>query len=463
MINSLPTINLLERLKTKAAKICIAGLGYTGLPFAISLAESGFQVLGIDTDQKLLDALSNGLTKIKDDALHDRLLECLQSRKLRVDSRVQSEDAFDCAVVCVPTPVGQNGQPDMHHIRDAVRSLLPSLRRPGLVIIESSVYPGATRNEISTWVNDCGRLVGKDIFLSYCPERIDPGNTIYHLENTPRIISGIDEQSAKLAHALYSSIVKAKLVLVSDTTTAEVVKSFENASRLVNISLVNELARLCEALGVDVHEVVTAASSKPFGFQPYFPSAGAGGHCLPKDSVYLLSAARVYGSPMSTLAAAVDVNDRQPLRIANIIMEHISSSQANVLIVGLGYKENIGDLRDSPGVKICYKLKSLGHRVTAFEPNVSKEELQRLEVDTIVDSEDAVIGYFDCVCVVQHHQGTQQLIDKLVRLGSCKTIVDCKGKLRISSDSNVRMVRIGDGRGSTVTRQASVEKILEQQ
>lgn len=331
-----------EKIKDKSALVGIVGLGYVGLPLALAFAEAGFEVLGFDIRQGNVDSVNRGHSYIGDVA-DDRLSSVVSKKLLSATTGQSRLKEVDAVCICVPTPLTKTKEPDLSFIKKEAEEVSLNLRSGQLVILESTTYPGTTREIVLPILERSGLKEGTDFYLAYSPERVDPGNKKYAIRNTPKIVGGINPQSVRLAELLYRYIVDT-VVPVSSVEVAEMTKIFENVFRNVNIALVNELAQLCERMSMSVWEVIAAASTKPFGFMPFYPGPGVGGHCIPKDPYYLAYKARAYEFHTRFIELAAEINEQMPYYIVSRIMEALNArgrslNDARVLVLGAAYKK----------------------------------------------------------------------------------------------------------------------------
>jgi UDP-N-acetyl-D-glucosamine dehydrogenase len=364
--------------------VVVAGLGYVGLPLAMRAAEVGHQVVGYDTDAGRVKLLGAGESYIED-VPSGQLTAVLKSGAFRPSSEVRACAGFDVAVITVPTPL-QDGLPDLTYIEAAAHTLARYLRPGATVIVESTSYPGTTQEQVLPWLEDgSGLIAGTDFHLGYSPERIDPGNATWTLVSTPKIVSGIDADSLAAVQAFYRSIVE-HTVAVSSPREAELAKIIENTFRHVNIALVNELAMFAHGLGINVWEAIDAASTKPFGFMPFTPGPGVGGHCLPIDPSYLSwRVERALGQSFRFVELANDINGHMPDYVVRRLMMAFNARSrpvngSRILLLGLAYKKNTGDARESPAVRVAQLLRAMGADVRAADPHV----IETAVVDTVV-------------------------------------------------------------------------------
>ncbi len=387
---------LIDKIQYKTAVIGVVGLGYVGLPLAIAFAEAGFRVIGIDNQQSKLDMLYKGVSYI-DDVPGSRVESAVRSGKLQFyDSKV------DMAIICVPTPITEDKKPDLSYIIDAVKRVKGRLAsQESLVILESSTYPGTTRDVVLPILDGSAR------YIAYSPERVDPGSKKFNIKNTPKLVGGIDTESTELATLLYRQIID-KVVPVSSVEVAETAKLYENVFRNVNIALANEMALICEKIGVSVWEVIDAAATKPFGFMPFYPGVGVGGSCIPKDPHYLLDKAKEQGYRPALIKRAIAINERQPNRVKHWIIDTlirlgVNVEKAKVLVLGVAFKRNVSDVRESPSMELIGILQSWGTDVCYNDPYVPRiTNHKTLDLES-VELTDELLGSADCVVIATDH------------------------------------------------------------
>ncbi|MFD9820200.1 nucleotide sugar dehydrogenase [Streptomyces violascens] len=385
-----------------AAQLTVVGLGYVGLPLAVRAAEAGFTVTGLDTDEQRTKQLSSGSSYVEDvpDA---RLLTALNSGRLQMCANYQEVAGFDICVITVPTPL-RDGAPDLRCVEDAGRSIAPLITPASTVILESTTYPGTTEDVLVPLLEaGSGLIAGMDFHVGYSPERIDPGNAEWTLETTPKVVSGIDDRSLQAVKSFYDQIV-ARTVPVSSTRTAELTKLLENTFRQVNIALINELAMCARPLGVNIWEAIDAAATKPFGFMPFWPGPGVGGHCLPIDPSYLSwEVRRRLQYDVRFVSLANEINERMPEHVVDRVEKGLSRPLAGttVLVLGLAYKKNTGDVRESPAVALTQVLARRGARVRAVEPHA---DLRLISDDVLcVELTEDEVRSADAVVVATDH------------------------------------------------------------
>ena len=367
------TTTLLDRIHAKQAQIGVIGLGYVGLPLAVEFARAGFHVTGFDVDSTKIDAINAGRCYIPD-VPQEHLAEVVKSGHLRATSDMSKLGTMDVADICVPTPLRKTKDPDLSYVVKALEGVAAHLERGQLVILESTTYPGTTDEVAQPMLEAGGLKVDRDFFLAFSPERVDPGNPTYLTRNIPKIVGGHGPASTKAASTLYAQIV-ATVVPVSSTRVAEMVKLLENTFRAVNIGLVNELAQMCHKLDIDVWEVIEAAKTKPFGFMPFYPGPGLGGHCIPIDPNYLSWKARQYGFECRFIDLASQVNSSMPEFVVERIAEALNDVRkpingSRIHLYGIAYKRDVGDMRESPALDILELLSRRGATVTYSDPYV---------------------------------------------------------------------------------------------
>ncbi|SEB10626.1 nucleotide sugar dehydrogenase [Bacillus nitratireducens] len=401
-----------------SSKVTIIGLGYVGLPLAVLFAERGHAVLGLDKDTRKIESIIKGESYIPD-VSSNVLQNLLNERKLIVntpDKGVAEFQNSEYVIVTVPTPINENKEPDLSALVSASYYIQQHLQKGQTFIFESSTYPGTLEEVIIPIISQTGKKVGEDYYIGYSPERIDPANSQYSVETIPKVISGQTEQCKQKVQDLYSTIFDV-VVPVSSPKVAEMCKLFENIQRLVNISLVNELNILCESLNINFYEVLEAASTKPFGFTPYWPGPGIGGHCIPVDPLYFQWRIRKAGAISQLIEAAHVINEEMPEKIIGKV-KGVVQSPATVLIVGIAYKKDVNDLRESPALPIIQLLIKEGYKIEYHDPYISTAKIG----DTLYQSvslDEQRIKQADCILIVTDHsnidwnlfKGIERLID----------------------------------------------------
>ncbi len=370
---------LFHKIKTKTLKSGIIGLGYVGLPLAVEFAEKGIEVCGIDVDSRKVSAINQGESYIQD-VPKARLQKLTKSKKLRATTDFSVIRDLDTINICVPTPLRKSKDPDISYIVNALKEVVKYLHSNMLIILESTTYPGTTEEVMIPLLEESGLKAGKDFFVAFSPERVDPGNPKYQTHNITKVVGGYSEACTQLAEAFYLLAIE-KVHCVSSPSSAEMVKLLENTFRSVNIGLVNELCQMSEKLGVDVWEIIDAAATKPFGFMPFYPGPGLGGHCIPIDPHYLAWKARIQGFNPRFIDLASDVNGMMPefvVRKAQTILNGFGKSLkgSKILVLGLTYKRDVSDYRESPALEIIESLEKWGAEVSYVDPYVPEIQLQ---------------------------------------------------------------------------------------
>lgn len=395
-----------RRVAQRETVVGVVGLGYVGLPMAMAFIHAGFRVVGFDKNPARIAQLRDGLSFLPD-VSSAQLHAALREQRLFLSEECRALALAEAVVICVPTPVTRERQPDLRHVLDAVSTLGPVLRPGALVVLESTTYPGTTEELVQPALETAGFRVGEDVFLCYSPERVDPANPKYQPHNIPKILAGRTKACQQAGMALYSSVVE-RVVPVSSTRAAEMVKLVENVFRNVNIALANEMAMLSAELGVDAWEVIAAASTKPFGFMPFYPGPGTGGHCIPVDPLYLQWKAQGLGLRSRLIELATEINESMPGYVAAQVDRLLQGqgkrlNGASVLLLGLAYKRDVGDTRESPAVQLLELLQERGCRVFYHDPLVPEfvaPRGQRLISSPITSS---LLREVDCVVLTTDH------------------------------------------------------------
>jgi UDP-N-acetyl-D-glucosamine dehydrogenase len=416
-----------QRLENRTARLAVIGLGYVGLPLAVELAQAGFQVHGIDIDEKRVRQLNQGRSYIQDVPTAD-VAALVRQKRLSATADFSVLKKCDTVNICVPTPLSKQRDPDVSFIVSAATEVARHLHRGQLVILESTTYPGTTDELVLPMLAESGLQVGRDFFLAFSPERVDPGNDKFTTRNIPKVVGGVTPACTKAAVKLYRQRLE-NVVPVSSTQVAEMVKLLENTFRSVNIGLVNEMALMCSRLKIDVWEVIRAAATKPFGFMPFYPGPGLGGHCIPIDPFYLSWKARASGFEARFIELAGYVNGHMPDHVVDLVGEALnrrgqSFRGSRVLVVGVAYKADIDDVRESPSLDIMEKLRERGTRIEYTDPFVPSIQFAGGTM-TSVPFTPAQIRRFDCVVIATAHKA----FDYSILLRSSKIVVDTRNAL----------------------------------
>jgi UDP-N-acetyl-D-glucosamine dehydrogenase len=431
--------SLITLIKNKKAKIGIVGLGYVGLPLALRFSEENFKVIGFDIDLNKINFLNEGKSYIE----HISQTSIREARKKGFEatsdySRIQETDAI---ILCVPTPLNKYREPDLSFVENTAKSIAPFIKRDQIICLESTTYPGTTEEVLKPILEGISTLkTGKDFYLVYSPEREDPGRKDFSTKTIPKICGGITRNCLEVGMVLYGSIIE-KVVPVSSTKVAEITKLLENIHRSVNIGLVNEMKIIADKMGIDIHEAINAASTKPFGFIPYFPGPGIGGHCIPIDPFYLTWKAREYGIHTRFIELAGEINNSMPDYVMDKVnftlnKSKISLNGAKILILGIAYKKNVDDMRESPSVVIMEKLIKSGAQVEYSDPHVPAFPPMRnhhLDLKSVEITREKLQTY-DCVVLTTDHDKFDY---ELIQTYS-KRIVDTRGKFKESQENIVR-------------------------
>lgn len=397
---------LLSQISNRQATIGIIGLGYVGIPLMLRFVEVGFKVLGIDIDANKVQQLNDGKSYIAH--ISEETIRMARSRFEATTDFARSAEA-DALIICVPTPLNKYREPDLSFIVNTMDTLKPHLRKGQVVSLESTTYPGTTEEELLPRIEEQGFKVGSDIFLVFSPEREDPGNPNFSTRTIPKVVGGHTATCLEVGVALYSGVID-KVVPVSSTRTAEMVKLLENIHRAVNIGLVNEMKIVADKMRIDIHEVIRAASTKPFGFTPYYPGPGLGGHCIPIDPFYLTWKAREYGLNTRFIELAGEVNTNMPHWVISKMMEALNErgkpmKGSRILVLGIAYKKNVDDMRESPAVELLELLKERGATVEYSDPYIPVfPHLRRGHMDLkSVPLTPQTLPTFDCVLLATNH------------------------------------------------------------
>lgn len=394
-----------ERIRKKTIKVAVVGLGYVGLPLALEFAKRGLFVLGIDTDKDRIRNLRLSHSYISDVAAGD-IRQVSLNKKFKAEGSFHSLNQADVVLICVPTPLKRKYHPDISFIKSAVKAVAKNIKKKALIILESTTYPGTTEEVILPLLEGAALEHGRDFYLCFSPERIDPGNHKYPLNKIPKVIGGITQEAALLGRLIYETIID-KVVLVSSSRVAETAKLLENTFRLVNIGLIDELAIMAHKMNINIWEVIEAAKTKPFGFMPFYPGCGVGGHCIPKDPLYLYWKAKKFGFKSRFIKLASEIISRMPEyaveRVGEILWHKgIPLHKANILLIGVTYKKDIKDLRKSPALDIINTLQKKNIKVNYYDPLIPYLKLNDINLKSI-ELNKKKLKSFDCAIIATDH------------------------------------------------------------
>ncbi len=432
---------LIKRIDERSIVVGVIGLGYVGLPLAVEKAKAGFKTIGFDVQQKKVDAVNRGENYIGDVAGAD-LTALVESGMLRATSDFSFVREADFIAICVPTPLDAHQQPDISYVRESAKSIAPYLKRGDMVVLESTTYPGTTEELIKPLLESgSGLKCGEDFYLGFSPERVDPGNVIYKTKNTPKVVGAIGPDALFVISHMYRAVLDGDVFEASCPAVAEMEKILENTYRNINIGLINELAILCDKMGIDIWEVIEAAKTKPYGFQAFYPGPGLGGHCIPLDPYYLTWKAREYGFHTSMIESAAMINDRMPEycierigRILNKEKKPLNGSKA--LVLGVAYKQNIDDYRESPSLEVIKLLEEQGALVDYFDPYVPKCSHKGVRREGIPALNQDVIRGYDIVVITTAHDN----VDYAMVAAAGVPVFDTKNALKGAKYGNVERI-----------------------
>jgi UDP-N-acetyl-D-glucosamine dehydrogenase len=436
-------------IRDKRARVGVIGLGYVGLPLAVEFAQHGFEAIGFEVDDDKAAQINNGRSYIGDvssSAIH----EMVETGRLRATTDFERLKDCDSIIICVPTPLRKTKEPDVSYILAAAEEIKKNLRRGQLIVLESTTYPGTTDEVLLPMFEETGLSLDEDFLLAFSPERVDPGNPQFQTHNIPKVVGGCTDDSTRAATALYSQIVN-EVHPVSSARVAEAAKLLENTFRAVNIGMANEMARLCYALGIDTWEVIRAAATKPFGFMPFYPGPGIGGHCIPLDPHYLSWKARQHGFDSRFIGLAEEVNSRMPEHVVTLVSDGLNDEEkalkgSRVLLLGVAYKKDINDVRESPALSIIDRLRAKGAKVRYHDPFVHEVSFDDAHTEgggeplRSVALTDEELESSDCVVIVTDHSQ----IDYKRVTGLAPLVVDTRNALNgdLRRDSRARIIRL---------------------
>lgn len=432
---------LIGKLADKSARVAVIGIGYVGLPLVVTFAEAGFTVIGVDTDQRKVDAVNRGESYILDIS-NEQLAPLVKRGQISATTEFSAVNDVQAVSICVPTPLRKTGDPDLSFIVSATELIAPYLHPGMVVVLESSTYPGTTRELVLPKLAETSNLVvGKDFFLAFSPERVDPGRKDFTTYNTPKVIGGITPACSDVANAFYSMAL-AKVVPVTSAEVAEMAKLLENTFRMINIGLVNEMALMCDRLGVDVWEVIDAAATKPFGFMKFTPGPGLGGHCIPIDPLYLSWKLRSLNYTARFIELASEINTQMPRFVVGKVQDALNGVKkpvmdSRVLVLGVAYKPDIDDMRESPALDVIHLLKGKGADVVYHDPFVPAITHDEWSLKCVPDLMTEV-KRADVVVIITNHKA----YDYAAILASANLIFDSRNALGAAGRDNPKVVRL---------------------
>ncbi len=430
--------NLIQKFTSRAATVGIVGLGYVGLPLMLRYCEVGYKVIGFDIDQSKVDSLRRGKSYIEHISSH--AIEDAVAKGFDSTTDFSRASEVEALIICVPTPLNKYREPDLSFVLNTIDALLPYLRSGQIVSLESTTYPGTTDEELLPRIESRGLKIGQDAFLVFSPEREDPGNPNFSTRTIPKVCGGHTQACLEVGLALYGQVID-KVVPVSSTRAAELTKLLENIHRAVNIGLVNEMKIVADKMGIDIHEVIRAAATKPFGFVPYYPGPGLGGHCIPIDPFYLTWKAREYGVHTRFIELAGEVNSSMPDYVVAKVAAALNSAKkaingSRILILGIAYKKNVDDMRESPSVMLMEKLRDLGAAIAYSDPHIPvfpKMREHQFDLSSVTLTKQNLAD-FDCVLLATDHDKFDYTMIK----ESAKLIVDSRGRYLESANHIIK-------------------------
>lgn len=433
---------LLEKINTKEMVVAVVGLGYVGLPLAVEKAKAGFRTIGFDVQKEKVNMVNEGKNYIGD-VVDNELENLVKKGKLSATCDFSFVKDVDCIAICVPTPLDKHQQPDISDIKRSSEEIAEYLTKETIVVLESTTYPGTTEDVVRPILeNISGLTCGKDFYLGFSPERVDPGNLIYKTKNTPKVVGGIGKDATEVIATMYRAVLDGDVFEVSSPAVAEMEKILENTYRNVNIGLINELTMLCNQMGISMWEVIEAAKTKPYGFQAFYPGPGLGGHCIPLDPYYLSWKAREYGFHISMIESSMMVNDKMPeycteraMKILNQFKKSMNGSR--ILILGVAYKQDINDYRESPAIKVIEELKKNQAEVDFYDPWIKSYKYKGQVYSGIEKINEEIIRSYDLIMITTAHTN----VDYGMVQKSAQFIFDTKNVMKnIKNRENIEVL-----------------------
>ena len=427
---------LKRKLESGTATVAVIGQGYVGLPLSMELCRAGFRCIGVDLDEERVARLNDGETYILDVSAED-VAAARASGRFEATTDYSRLAEVDAVSICVPTPLRKTRDPDVSYIQAAATSMIPHLKGPVLVVLESTTYPGTTEEVVVPMLEQSGLVLDRDLFVAFSPERVDPGNATYHLRNTPKVVGGVTEASTELIASFYGAVVD-NVHVVGSAQEAELVKLLENTFRAVNIALVNEMAMMCDRMGIDIWNVIEAAATKPFGFMPFYPGPGIGGHCIPLDPTYLSWKAKSFGFYNRFIELATDINGNMPRFVVQKLVRAlnergVATGGSRILLCGVAYKNDINDLRESPALDIWQLLEQeWGATVDYHDPYIDRVE--QFEAESVALTAETLESYDAVVITTGHKAVDYDLVTEHATL-----ILDARNAIKERSADLVRL------------------------
>ena len=402
-------MTLYEKIVERKAKVCVIGLGYVGLPLAVEKAKAGYTVLGFDIQKKKVDMVNKGINYIED-VVDEDLEKLVEEGKLSATDDFDRLSECDVVAICVPTPIDVHKVPDLTYVINTTKEIAKRLHKDMLVVLESTTYPGTTEEVVLPILEKTGLKVGKDFYLAFSPERVDPGNKRFKTKNTPKVVGGVTPECTKHAKALYENVLEAPVHVVSSPKAAELTKILENTFRIVNIALINEMAIVASRMGINIWEVIEAAATKPFGFMPFYPGPGVGGHCIPIDPYYLTYKAREYDWHTRLIEIAGEINDYMPEYVVNRLQDILNErgkpmNGSKILVLGVTYKGDVADLRESPALKVIENLEKKKAEVLYYDPLIEEFELKGKKYRRVDLTKDLLESVDGVIITTAHTKG----------------------------------------------------------
>jgi UDP-N-acetyl-D-glucosamine dehydrogenase len=446
---------LQKRIEQRTATAAVIGLGYVGLPLAMEIAAAGFKVIGIDLDRTKIADLSEGNSYILD-VPSNNVADAVKAGRFTPTTEFKALNDADTVSICVPTPLSKSRDPDISFILAATEEIRKYIHDGQLIVLESTTYPGTTDELILPELEGSGLRVGSEFFLAFSPERIDPGNVTFNTHNTPKIVGGITRQCSQMARLFYSQFIE-RVITVSNSKCAEMVKLLENTFRSINIGMINEMALMCDLLGVDVYEVIDAAATKPFGFSPFYPGPGLGGHCIPIDPHYLAWKLKALNFQARFIGLAAEINGMMPSVVNTLVADGLNQHSksirgSKIMILGVAYKKNVSDCRESPALDVMRLLSEKGAVLSYNDPFVPSMRLNGKTLRS-VELSPAEIGNQDCLIILTDHSSYD--FRKIV--ASAKLVIDTRNSTKGFDEFKDRIIKLGAGTKATVPKYHETE------